>query len=186
MATMTTGSFTSSAVTTLDGWRAFVEHDREPMDLLDASELSRLTPAEKTAYDDERSDYHAELPALRTPVLDRTVTKGLLFLRLNRGQQMGTPCGMILSGVPGVGKTTAVKALGRTVEHCLPEEEPAYDRHGARGLHHHANRAAPQGPARRTAVLPRRAECAQDERDGAHPPGMSADDRPQDQPGHRR
>jgi hypothetical protein len=46
MAAMTTSSFTSSAVTTLDGWRAFVEHDREPMDPLDASELGRLTPAE--------------------------------------------------------------------------------------------------------------------------------------------
>jgi hypothetical protein len=124
MATVTTSSFTSSVVTTLDGWRAFVEHDREPMDLLDASELGRLTPAERTAYDDERSDYHAELPALRTPVLDRTVTKGLLFMRLNRGQQMGTPCGMILSGVPGVGKTTAVKALGQTVEQAYRKKNP--------------------------------------------------------------
>lgn len=39
---MTTSSFTSSVVTTLDGWRAFVEHDREPMGLLDAAELGRL------------------------------------------------------------------------------------------------------------------------------------------------
>ena len=124
MATVTTGSFTSSVVTTLEGWRAFVEHDREPMILLDAAVLSQLTPAERNAYDDERSDYHAELPALRTPVLDRTVTKGLLFMRLNRGQQMGTPCGMILSGVPGVGKTTAVKALGRTVEQAYRKKNP--------------------------------------------------------------
>jgi Cdc6-like AAA superfamily ATPase len=124
MATVTTSSFTSSVVTTLDGWRAFVDHDREPMALLGAAELGRLTPAERTAYDDERSDYHAELPALRTPVLDRTVTKGLLFMRLNRGQQMGTPCGMILSGVPGVGKTTAVKALGRTVEQAYRKKNP--------------------------------------------------------------
>jgi len=124
MATVTTSSFTSSVVTTLDGWRAFVDHDREPMALLGAAELGRLAPAEKAAYDDERSDYHAELPALRTPVLDRTVTKGLLFMRLNRGQQMGTPCGMILSGVPGVGKTTAVKALGRTVEQAYRKKNP--------------------------------------------------------------
>jgi hypothetical protein len=78
MATVTTSSFTSSVVTTLDGWRAFVEHDRETMALLSGTELGRLSPAERIAYDDKRSDYHAELPALRTPVLDRTVTKGLL------------------------------------------------------------------------------------------------------------
>jgi DNA polymerase III delta prime subunit len=86
------------------------------MTLLTEAELGELSPAERVAYNDERSDDHAELPALRTPMLDRTVTKGLIFMRLNRGQQTGTPCGMILSGVPGVGKTTAVKALGRTVE----------------------------------------------------------------------
>ena len=36
-----------------------------------------------------RTDYHAALPALKTPILDRTVTKGLLFMRLNRGLQTG-------------------------------------------------------------------------------------------------
>jgi hypothetical protein len=119
-----TGSFTSSVVTTLDSWRAFVEHDPEPVTLLTEAELGRLTPAERYAYDDERSDYHAALPALKTPILDRTVTKGLLFMRLNRGQQLGTSCGMILSGVPGVGKSTAVRALGRTVERAYRTKNP--------------------------------------------------------------
>jgi DNA polymerase III delta prime subunit len=111
-------------VTTLDSWRAFVEHDPEPVTLLTEAELSLLTPAERLAYDDERSDYHAALPAQKTPILDRTVTKGLLFMRLNRGQQLGTSCGMILSGVPGVGKTTAVRALGRTVEQAYRAKNP--------------------------------------------------------------
>jgi DNA polymerase III delta prime subunit len=117
-------SFTSSVVTTLDSWRVFVKRQPEPVHLLSEDELGRLTPAERLAYDDERGDYHAELPALKTPILDRTVTKGLLFMRLNRGQQTGTPCGMILSGVPGVGKTTAVKALGRTVEQTYRARNP--------------------------------------------------------------
>lgn len=111
-----TSGFTSSVVTTLDSWRDFVASDPEPVALLTEAELDRLSPTERMAYDDDRSNYHAALPALKTPILDRAVTKGLLFMRLNRGQQMGTPCGMILSGVPGVGKTTAVRALGRTVE----------------------------------------------------------------------
>jgi hypothetical protein len=117
-------SFNSSVVTTLPTWRMFVERSPEPMSLFSDGELVRLTPAERLAYDDERGDYHAELPALNTPILNRTVTKGLLFMRLNRGQQMGTPCGLILSGVPGVGKTTAVKALGRTVEQRYRKRNP--------------------------------------------------------------
>ncbi len=79
---------------------------------------------ERLAYDDMRTDYHAELPSLKTPILDRTVTKGLLFMRLNRGLQTGTPCGMVLSGVPGVGKTTAIGALSRTVEQTYRARNP--------------------------------------------------------------
>lgn len=124
MATVKTGSFTSSVVATLDSWRAFVEHDPEPVTLLTEAELDRLTPEERLVYDDERSDYHAALPALKTPILDRTVMKGLLFMRLNRGQQLGTSCGMVLSGVPGVGKTTAVRALGRTIERAYRAKNP--------------------------------------------------------------
>jgi len=45
-------------------------------------------------------------------------------MRLNRGQQTGTPCGLILSGVPGIGKTTAVRALGRTVEQTYRARNP--------------------------------------------------------------
>jgi DNA polymerase III delta prime subunit len=45
-------------------------------------------------------------------------------MRLNRGQQLGTSCGMILSGVPGVGKTTAIRAFGRTVERAYRARNP--------------------------------------------------------------
>ena len=124
MEALTAVSFTSSVVTTLDGWRAFVEYDPKPVPLLTSAELGRLTAGERRAYDDERTDYHAALPALKTPILDRTVAKGLLFMRLNRGLQTGTPCGMILSGVPGVGKTTAIRALGRTVEQVYRARNP--------------------------------------------------------------
>ena len=57
-------------------------------------------------------------------MLDRTVNKGLIFMRLNRGQQLGTSCGLVLSGVPGVGKSTAIRALGRTVERTYRLRNP--------------------------------------------------------------
>jgi len=121
--TLTSTSFASSVVTTLDGWRASVDHDPRQVALLTAEELGYLSEGKRRVYDDMRTDYHAALPALKTPILDRTVTKGLLFMRLNRGLQTGAPCGMILSGVPGVGKSTAVRALGRTVEQ-IPAGQP--------------------------------------------------------------
>jgi hypothetical protein len=128
VAALTSASFTSSVVTTLDSWRAFVNHDPRQVTLLTGEELDRLTEGEHRVYDDVRTDYHAELPALKIPILDRTVTKGLLFMRLNRGLQTGTPCGMVLSGVPGVGKTTAIRALGRTVEQTYRARNPQMTR----------------------------------------------------------
>jgi hypothetical protein len=124
MAAVTSASFTSSVVTTLDSWRAFVQHDRAPITLLTEAEIGLLTPPERITYDDQRIDYHAELPALNTPILHRTVSKGLIFMRLNRGQQLGTSCGMLLSGVPGIGKSTAIRALGRTVEQRYRKRNP--------------------------------------------------------------
>lgn len=124
MAAITSGSLTSSVVTTLDSWRAFVEHNPEPVALHTEAELDSLSPEERLAYDDQRCDYHAALPALTTRILDRTVTKGLIFMRLNRGQQLGTSCGMILSGVYGVGKSTAIRALGQTVEQAYRARNP--------------------------------------------------------------
>jgi hypothetical protein len=124
VAAVTAGDFTSSVVTTLESWRAFVDRTPEQVGLLTEAELAGLSPAERVAYHDRRSDYHAALPALSTPMLGRTVTKGLLFMRLNRGQQTGTPCGLVLSGVPGIGKSTAVRALGQTVEQTYRKRQP--------------------------------------------------------------
>jgi DNA polymerase III delta prime subunit len=128
VAALTFTSFTSSVVTTLDSWRAFVNYDSRQVSPLVGEELDRLAEGERRAYDDMRTDYHAALPALKTPILDRTVTKGLLFMRLNRGLQTGTPSGMVLSGVPGVGKTTAIRALGRTVEQTYRTRNPQMTR----------------------------------------------------------
>jgi hypothetical protein len=115
-------------VTTLDSWRAFVNHSPRQLALLTSEETNRLTAGERRADDDMRIDYHAELPALKTPILERTVTKGLLFMRLNRGLQTGTSCGLVLSGIPGVGKTTAIRALGRTVEQTYRARNPQMSR----------------------------------------------------------
>jgi hypothetical protein len=73
VAAVTTGSFSSSVVTRLASWREFVAYSPQPVTLIAEAELRLLTPSERLAYDDLRSDYHAALPALKIPILDRTV-----------------------------------------------------------------------------------------------------------------
>lgn len=174
MAAVRTGSFTSSVVTTLDNWRTFVEYDPEPVALLTETKLGRLTQVERRAYDDERSDYHAALPALKTPILSRTVNKGLLFMRLNRGQQLGTSCGMILSGVPGVGKTTAIRALGRTVERAYRDRNPQMTDVVPVVYITMPTAQHPKALAAELLYFPRRPARRPRHRDCAYPPGVPA------------
>lgn len=122
-----TDSLSPSVVTTLESWRTFLNHVPRPPDLLSPDQRETIDRADRLAYDDRRCAYHAELPSLRTPVLTEIVTEGRMFVRLNRGMQGGTPCGMVVSGTSGVGKTTSLRELGRTVELAYRRRSPAAD-----------------------------------------------------------
>jgi hypothetical protein len=115
---------TCPVVTTLEGWRVFTGRDHARPVLLGDSELHALSPDQRLDYDDLRSDYHAALPALQTPMLRRVVREGRMFVKLNRGPQCGTPSGMVVSGAAGVGKTTAIRELGRTIDLAYRRKNP--------------------------------------------------------------
>jgi hypothetical protein len=105
------------------GWQDFVYRRSEPPELLSAAEHKRLGNADRDSYDDARIDYHARLLALKTPTLSRVVNEGRRLLLLNQGHH-GARRGLIVAGKPGTGKTTAVTALGKTVELRFRREYP--------------------------------------------------------------
>ena len=73
-------------LTTKEGWRRFVDHQSQPPGLYAAAELARLSPGERAAYDEGRRGYHADLPVVNTPTIQKVISTSRLLMQLNRNQ----------------------------------------------------------------------------------------------------
>jgi AAA domain len=120
-------------LTTKEGWQQFVEEGladschtnaadstgpaaaarQPPPGPLDAEELLRT-----------RLDYHARLVVVTTPTVRAVIHTGRRLVLLNR-HQTGARRGLIITGPPGTGKTTAITELGRTHELRVRRRSPA-------------------------------------------------------------
>ncbi|MFC3744552.1 ATP-binding protein [Paractinoplanes deccanensis] len=99
-------------LTTKEGWARFVARRPAP-------------PAAGDGVDtgDARIDYLSELVMLNTPVVAEVVATARRLVLLNR-RQLSARRGLIVTGVPGTGKTTAITALGRTHEVAVRRRQP--------------------------------------------------------------
>jgi hypothetical protein len=98
-------------LTTLDGWRTFAAGPPEPPALLSCDELRRLSPAERALYDEDRLDHHARMLVVATSFVEKTVVCGRRLVLLNR-HAISARRGLMVSGLPGTGKTSAITQLG--------------------------------------------------------------------------
>ncbi|WP_442906919.1 ATP-binding protein [Kitasatospora sp. NBC_01246] len=98
-------------LTTLDGWRTFAAGPPEPPVLLSSDELRRLSPAERALYDEDRLDHHARMLVVATSFVEKTVVCGRRLVLLNR-HAISARRGLMVSGLPGTGKTSAITQLG--------------------------------------------------------------------------
>jgi DNA transposition AAA+ family ATPase len=110
-------------LTTKEGWRRFAEHQPRPPELLSAAELERLPAGARGEYDEARKDYHADLPMVNTPIIQKVIATSRLLIQLNR-YQVSARRGVIISGASGTGKTTALTQLGRTHELHVHKRHP--------------------------------------------------------------
>jgi len=111
------------SLTTKEGWRRFVEHQPAPPVLPAAAEPAGLSARAHVELVQARRDYHSDLPLAHTPVMRKLLATGRLLVQLNRGQ-ISARRGMILSGMSGTGKTTALTQLGRTHERAVRKRHP--------------------------------------------------------------
>ncbi|MFF3755394.1 ATP-binding protein [Streptomyces sp. NPDC002018] len=98
-------------LTTLDGWRTFAAGPPEPPVRLSFDELRRLSPAERTLYDEDRLDHHARMLVVASSFVEKTVVCGRRLVLLNR-HAISARRGLMVSGLPGTGKTSAITQLG--------------------------------------------------------------------------
>ena len=102
-------------LTSLIGWRAFVHRTITVPHLQPEERLSSLDAEERAVDVEVRIGYRAELLALQTPDLHKIVATGRSLLLLNH-RQHGARRGLLVSGAPTTGKSTAITQLGRAVE----------------------------------------------------------------------
>ncbi|MEE1799239.1 TniB family NTP-binding protein [Streptomyces sp. JV176] len=102
-------------LTNLDGWRRFVGGSPKPPPLFSPSRLRRLSASERTLYDEDRLDHHARMLVVSTSFVEKTVVCGRRLVLLNR-HAISARRGLLISGLPGTGKTSAITQLGRSHE----------------------------------------------------------------------
>ena len=98
-------------------------HHQSHPTLLPAERWSGLDAEERAVDVQERIGYHAELLALQTPDLHKIVSTGRSLLLLNH-RQHGARRGLLVSGAPTTGKSTAITQLGRAVELAYRRTRP--------------------------------------------------------------
>ncbi|MFF4805867.1 AAA family ATPase [Streptomyces sp. NPDC001351] len=112
-----------SPLTMKEGWRRFVEHESSPPTLLTAVQRAALSPKGKLRDDGLRRNYHAVLPLVNTPTIQKVITTSRLLVQLNR-QQISARRSINISGASGTGKTTALSQLGRAHEIAVRKRHP--------------------------------------------------------------
>jgi hypothetical protein len=112
---------------TLAGWRRFVDSAPASFDLLPGQQWQALPAGQRGRYDEARISYHSELVVVATSTVREVARQGRLLAMLNR-REISARRGLIVSGLPATGKSTALKQLGRTHELMVRERYPGAGR----------------------------------------------------------
>ncbi|HEU5418529.1 MAG TPA: AAA family ATPase [Streptosporangiaceae bacterium] len=112
---------------TLTGWRRFVEAAPASFDLLAGQQWQALSGEQRGRYDEARISYHSELVVVATSTVREVARQGRLLTMLNR-REISARRGLIVSGQPATGKSTALKQLGRTHELMVRDRYPGAGR----------------------------------------------------------
>ncbi|MFB4309048.1 TniB family NTP-binding protein [Actinomadura sp. GTD37] len=112
-----------SPLTTKEGWAAFVRDTPEPPEMLSPRQLTAFPPRQQAVYEQLRRDYHADLPLVNTPIIQKVISTGRLLIQLNR-RQISARRGVVISGASGTGKTTALTQFGSAHELAVRKRHP--------------------------------------------------------------
>ncbi|MFD4664845.1 hypothetical protein [Streptomyces halstedii] len=142
---------TGQHLATLEGWVRFINRPPEAPSRLSPDEYAALPAAKRTAYDEDRLDYHICLLVVRTSTVQHTVATGRRLVLLNR-HAISARRGLIVSGPAGTGKTIALTQLSlarttssasRTPPNPLPATASPRARHAASAAPHAAGLSSP-------------------------------------------
>jgi Bacterial TniB protein len=110
-------------LTTKEGWRNWVETEPHPPNSIAETAWQQLDPTTRDLHTDARLAYHSDLVIVNTPTIREVITTGRRLVLLNRSQ-ISARRGLIVTGAPATGKTTAITQLGRAHELLIRRRYP--------------------------------------------------------------
>ena len=113
---------------TVHGWRAFLERAATAPEPMRAQHYTALDPDARRLYDQQRLHHLSAGTTIKTPLIARIIKETRILLVANR-HNTGAGQGIIVSGPPTTGKTTALLALGAATEHHIKQREPPDPEH---------------------------------------------------------
>lgn len=111
-------------LSTKEDWERFVR--REPParpEMLTRAAYAALDPPARTAWDRARSLYHSSGLVVVTPRMEKLYKEIKVLVSVNRGE-IAARRGIIVSGPPSMGKTTAVAHWARSYQLLRERNEP--------------------------------------------------------------
>lgn len=111
-----------SSLATLEGWQAYVRTDVKKPKALDRARYDALPPSHRTAYDKARMTYHRGIEAIETAQMRQAHAKMTSYAEGSAGAPPVARTGVMLNGMPRVGKTTIGTSWARKEERALRAE----------------------------------------------------------------
>jgi len=105
----------TQAISTREGWSAFVSESLDKPIPITRAELDALSPADRAMNREARKQFMMRGPVVNTGQFSAIETEILRRLMLNQYKSHGK-LGVIVSGEPNIGKTTTVSHIARRFE----------------------------------------------------------------------
>lgn len=103
----------------LTAWREFVSRQVIEPTRLDTPSITALSPAEKCTYDDTRFAWLGSDVVLETHDTEALSRQVRIIMRRNTGSTATARRGLAMSGLPGLGKSTAAMLIGKRHERFM-------------------------------------------------------------------
>ena len=111
--------------TTLPGLRQRIDNQVVRPHALSRTEFERLDDVTQANYDDLRLQWFSNGLIVKTPALRRLTTTGLSLMRMHNPGSVGER-GIVLTGPPHIGKTTALIRLAAETETWMSKRHPDF------------------------------------------------------------
>lgn len=110
---------------TKEEWRAYLNLTPPPRpNMSSRAEYEAMSEQAREQFNDARDDYHSANVIVRTDAMNVIHEEITVHMKMNRRAPAGARRGVVIDGLPGVGKSTLVKMFGANYELGLRRKDP--------------------------------------------------------------